>query len=935
MQSMFRNQRAPALALCLASFAAAKSTVVIGQGKGPWYGYPYGGTTSGESSADRRVESMTFHGDDREYSGWTVGFDTLHLARIRRTGGITFRIRGARGGERLTAGLIDDESDGKDRKVQVRLDLSRYATLDTAWRKVSIPFSDWSDDGMWWDPKMRREIQGQFDWDRVVEFRLSSDPGRNSRQSAPDHRYTVEFGDLEVVDSMDHFDRDAYWKAFRSIAPDRVVADPREPSAPGLWRIDHDPETRLDTGWTIEGGRGRLLELRYRLQGWAQILASAERLPADRRDWSKHRSIALDLWTGRSSSSVKIGIVDAGGENWTATATASKGWNHLVVPFREFELDPWWQPPGALANRVLDLDGIRAFLVQPLDRGLSGTLRIGAITLTNSGGDLPAAAARPGQIMTNQVGYLPFAPKRFLVSGMGARKGWALLDSSGRAARQGNLSPQGFWAASEDSLRLGDFSGWTRPGRYRIAVGDSQGPEILISDTAYRAISKASLRAYWYQRCGADLPADLAGPWARKAGHPDTALPVAEVPGRKGKLDVHGGWYDAGDYGKYVVNAGITLGNLLSIQETWPDAFPDRSLSIPESGNGISDLLDQARWEIEWFFRMQDKDGGVFFKVGSKSWDGFVEPAAASLPRFVFGKSTTSTLDAAAVFAQASRVWKRIDPAFSRECLARAERGWKWAGSRPFTGAPLDEGGTGSYSDFRATDERFWAACELWLSTGGAEYRSLAASLSDSVDLSPSAWWQDVGDMGWFSLARLGKDDPLALTARAKIASGADTILARIEGSPGRIPDETFPWGSNDRELQGAVTLIQAWLRDPRDSYRDGALEILDYVLGRNPMEVSFVTGFGRGSPNRIHARIPRGQGTPPFPGFLVSGPDGAHDDDLTKDPSGVRWNGEPPARSWKDEWRSYATNEVAINWNSSLAYVLAWADRLGRRPGQ
>jgi endoglucanase len=318
--------------------------------------------------------------------------------------------------------------------------------------------------------------------------------------------------------------------------------------------------------------------------------------------------------------------------------------------------------------------------------------------------------------------------------------------------------------------------------------------------------------------------------------------------------------------------------------------------------------------------------------VGGRAWDGWIEPADSKVERFVIGKSSISSLDAAAVLAQASRVWRKVDRAFSRRCLVGAERAWKWAISRPFVPAPRNVEGTGPYSDEDWTDERFWAATELWLSTGRKEFRDRAASLADSVPVQSSAWWAEVGNMGWFSLARLGKGDPLARAARTRIAAAADSIVERLESSPGRVPDEIFPWGSNDRELEAAITLIQAWFSDPKDAYRDAALETLDWVLGRNPLDASFVTGFGTRPVRHVLSRASLAKDIAPFPGLMAGGPDGKHDDDVTADPEGVRWYGEAPAASWKDDPLSYATNEVAINWNSSLAFVLAWADRLPLR---
>jgi endoglucanase len=161
--------------------------------------------------------------------------------------------------------------------------------------------------------------------------------------------------------------------------------------------------------------------------------------------------------------------------------------------------------------------------------------------------------------------------------------------------------------------------------------------------------------------------------------------------------------------------------------------------------------------------------------------------------------------------------------------------------------------------------------------------------------------------------------------------SQADSILSRMDASAGRVPNESFWWGSNDVELGCAVTLANAYMLDPKPAWRDAALEVLDYVLGRNVLGHSFVTGTGSGSPQHTYHRLLKAEGLPPFHGLLAGGPNSGHEDDVSKDVDGVRWKNEPPARSWRDDDRSYATNEVAINWNASLAWVTYWADHLGR----
>jgi endoglucanase len=907
---------------------AAEGRVVFDDSKLPLYGFGFGGTTTGGIEKRGGESFVAFHGDDGDWSGWSVGFDTLHLKALRHKGGIVFQARGGKGGEKVLLGLLDAGSGGKDRNVQTQVDLPAYGTLTKDWQTYSIPFHDFPDKGRWWNATARTEIEADFDWNHVVQFRLSGYRGANAKFLGPDGKYLVEFRNLEVRDSVAYFDRDAWWKAFKSDVPDRSIFPVDDSAFRSSLLLQHDPGSSITGAWTDIPGHGKILELGYHFQNWTSASFTPRATDAD---WSRHRALALDIYTPRAVSAMRIGVVDSGDEAWLTMIHASKGWSRVIVPFCDFERDPWWQPDDVVPNRRMDLGRVHSFSVSPMDPGLPGIVRIGRISLVNENPTADAPNILRPAILYDHLGYLPGAGKRFLVSGMTKQTSWALLDSNRRAVRQGDLTPLGYWAASGDTLAVGDFSSWTRPGRYRLAVGDSMTSEFVLSDTVYRGLSRAAVRAFFFQRCGITLDSARVGIWARRAGHPDTALPVEEVPGVRGRRDVHGGWYDAGDYGKYVLTAGIALWHLLSIQETWPGAFPDGSLSIPESGNGVGDLLDEARWEIAWVARMQDRDGGVFFKVGPKSWDGLVLPEQSTQPRFVFGKSTASTLYAAAAFAQASRVYAKVDPAFARDCRARAERAWKWASRNPSIPSPNNAGGTGIYPEGPLDEARLWAASELWLATGAKPYREALSRLAPRVPFKSHAWWQDVGNLGWLSIARLGGKDTLARIARGMIVSQADSILSRMDASAGRVPNESFWWGSNDVELGCAVTLANAYMLDPKPAWRDAALEVLDYMLGRNVLGHSFVTGTGSGSPQHTYHRLLKAEGLPPFPGLLAGGPNSGHEDDVSKDVDGVRWKNEPPARSWRDDDRSYATNEVAINWNASLAWVAYWADHLGR----
>jgi endoglucanase len=394
------------------------------------------------------------------------------------------------------------------------------------------------------------------------------------------------------------------------------------------------------------------------------------------------------------------------------------------------------------------------------------------------------------------------------------------------------------------------------------------------------------------------------------------------------------GWYDAGDYNKYIVNSGITTYTLLAAYEHYPAWFNKLALNLPESGNGLPDILNEVLWNLEWMASMQDPDdGGVYHKLTNKSFDGMVMPEKATAPRYVVQKSTAATLDFAAVMAVASRVLAPFDsqqPGRSARYLAAAQAAWRWAEAHPkvLYEQPADIQ-TGAYGDKSVDDEFAWAATELLIATGKDVYRAraLAAPAQHAGQTAPG--WADVAPLGTISLARPGARLPQgvdAAPARARLLAAADTLAARWRASPYRVSMDRkdFVWGSNSVILNQAMMLAAAYRIDPRPDYRNAAQSALDYVLGRNPLGISYVTGFGTHSPQHPHHRPSEADGIQaPVPGMLAGGPNPGQQD--AKDcPAGVGYASKLPALSYLDHMCSYASNEIAINWNAPLVYVTA-----------
>lgn len=551
------------------------------------------------------------------------------------------------------------------------------------------------------------------------------------------------------------------------------------------------------------------------------------------------------------------------------------------------------------------------------------------LALLLAGGAAHGAAG----IKLNQLGYLPQASKLAVVPA-GAASSFEVVSNGGRTVLRGQLAAPTRWEPSGESVQVADFSALRTPGSYRIRVpGQPLSDSFEVRSDAYRALGQAALKAFYMNRSGTALLERHAGAYARPAGHPDDRVLVhASAASSKRPagtvIAAAKGWYDAGDYNKYIASSAISTWTLLAACEHFPDWFARLDTNIPESGDAVPDILDEAMWNLEWMLAMQDpEDGGVYHKLTNLRFDGMVMPHQAMRePRYVVAKSTSAALGFAATMATASRVLAAYDkrwPGVSIRMLAAAERAWAWAQAHPrveFKNPP--DVLTGEYGDARLDDEFASAAAELYIATGKDSY--YLALQPETVSNTVPAW-DDVRGLAWMSLAQ-NRSRLTPVADQALIASRIDGLAARLaqearSGYRVSMKGADFVWGSNAVMLNQAMMLVQGYRLTGKPEYLAAAQSDLDYVLGRNAIGFSFVTGFGARTPMHPHHRPSEGDRIKaPVPGFVVGGPQPFQQDKAECPPYPSRL----PALSWLDHVCSYAGNEVAINWNAPLVYVTA-----------
>jgi endoglucanase len=580
----------------------------------------------------------------------------------------------------------------------------------------------------------------------------------------------------------------------------------------------------------------------------------------------------------------------------------------------------------------------------------------------------PALAAPLAQTATairvNQVGYLPNLNKlATIVSTSTSALTWQLKNSGGTVVASGSTTVFGNDAASGEQVHIADFSSYTTQGTgYTIVVGSTVSNPFDISPTIYHTLKYDALNYFYQTRSGIaiTMPYAVRSDLTRPAGHigvspnqGDTNVPCASDAGCSYSLNVSGGWYDAGDQGKYVVNGGITVWTIMDQYErmkylgTSSADFANGKMNIPENANGVADILDEARWEMEFILKMQvpagqPHAGMAHHKMHDAAWTGIPQrPELDSQPRVLRPVSTAATLNLAATAAQCARIWASIDATFSNKCLTAAQTAWAAAQANPSILASSSDGtGGGAYSDNTVTDEFYWAAAELYITTGSSTYLNYltSSSLYKVVPSNPSSMnWGSTQALGDISLAVVPNSLPAAdvTSIRNNIVAAANAYVNTSNSQGYRVPfaggaGGAYYWGDNSDVANNGIIMALAYDFTGGSQYLNGANEAMNYLLGRNAMNKSYVSGYGENPLLNPHHRFWAKQADASFPsppaGVLAGGPDSGLDDPYAQ----ANLVGCKPQKCYVDNYQSYSTNEEAINWNAPLAWLSAYMDEKG-----
>lgn len=557
-----------------------------------------------------------------------------------------------------------------------------------------------------------------------------------------------------------------------------------------------------------------------------------------------------------------------------------------------------------------------------------------AITLT----------AQSESIRINQVAFYPQQSKIAVIEGSKAKKMTIKNTADGKRvgkakALRTNTSP---W--SNKKRTIVEITGITTPGTYELSV-DGHKTRFDVQPHALNNITRAALKAFYLNRSGIAIDGKYAGVYARPLGHPDTKVmihPSAVSPGRPAGTIISSplGWYDAGDYNKYIVNSSYSVGLMLMAYEQNKEYFNRLNADIPESGNSTADLLDELMFNLKWMITMQDPyDGGVYHKLTTPNFEDFVMPTDCHQQRYVVQKSVTASYDFAAVMALAARIYKgnKDYPAFAEQAQKAALAAYHWAELNPEAVYDQDKMNmefdpdvtTGTYGDNDASDEHLWAATELFLLTGDEFFLKAAQPLRERGFSQPG--WGNVTGLAMYSWITCGDDKTgmhdLMLN---KLLGFCDYQLSTLKASSFNTPAgnhaNDYGWGClSECFCTSGLAHLYCYRATGDKKYLEAALHNADYVLGRNATGYCYVTGYGHKPPMNIHHRISSADGIDaPIPGLIAGGPNPGQQDNGD---GSLPYPSRQPDESYIDATGSYASNEIAINWNASLVSLLGWID--------
>lgn len=563
---------------------------------------------------------------------------------------------------------------------------------------------------------------------------------------------------------------------------------------------------------------------------------------------------------------------------------------------------------------------------------LLGAICIAIIIAASSlDSDLETLSKVKTKIAVNQIGYLPqWQKSAFLINNQNPTAQIQLINSSTRKPVSTlTVIPEIKDSVSGDRIMEIDFSSVTQPGKYYLQQDRLKSAPFQIGEDIYQKSLVTLLRSYYLQRCGVEIDDPITGVSHVPCHLKDGIIAHQDQFHQAGSdISAVGGWHNGGGYSKIVATTTVSIARLLNLYQQQPDLFADGQLAIPESGNNVSDLLDEMQFGLDWLLKMQRTDGAVYRKLSGQEWPIKIAPDEDLQPRYIYGISTPETAKFAAVMAIANRTYQSIDAELSAKYLSAAESAWQYLQTQPemkINWVESDDDGSDEYiaselnteSSLKTDlDDRLWAAAELYISTGQLDFADYFAAHLDQTQYSLFDW-KNPAPLAMVNYLRQDyqpKSQELIANIKTKIIQRADLVLNKVKQSPYRIANDNFIWNSNRLTAEEGITLVYAYQLTQNKDYLTAAIDQLDYILGRNHFNQTFVTGIGTQPVKHINHPLIIARKLA-IPGLVVGGPNSDAQDGLVAKNLGQL--------SYIDDERSYATNQYAIDNNASVISLM------------
>ncbi|MBE5824045.1 MAG: glycoside hydrolase [Butyrivibrio sp.] len=540
-------------------------------------------------------------------------------------------------------------------------------------------------------------------------------------------------------------------------------------------------------------------------------------------------------------------------------------------------------------------------------------------------------------IYINQVGFTKNSPKK-AVLGFPAER-FEVRTAGGECVFSGNVKEFGKDNISGEETFVADFSEFQGEGKFTVNAGDASSLSFDIKEDIYDGLMKDICKCFYYLRCGDALTKEYAGDYYHEPCHMD----LATVYGTDEKRDVTGGWHDAGDYGRYSTAGSVAVAHILYGVRFFKGLL-DIDFNIPKENcekGQYPDILSEVKVELDFLKKMQREDGAVYHKVTTFNHAPFIMPEEDKNELFLFAVSSLATADIAAVFALAYTIYKDYDKAYADSLLEAAKKAYEWllANPQPLLFYNPEGSNTGQYDEAEDYSNRYWAAASLYEATGeksyyhdavdqkrkAGDYGEKHAGFGFQGDYLTCLGWAEVAGLGSLSILLAGDGSDLEKELRTRYESEADRLVKVASENGFGIPmlAEDYIWGSNfEVEKYMMILAVTDKFVQAKDEYKKVICAGLDYLLGCNSVDTSYVTGYGEKAYKNPHLRPTAVDGIDdPWPGLVSGGPNrGLQDEKASELPKDT-----PPMKCYLDDVACYSLNEITIYWNSPLVFILAY----------